>query len=308
LHALCSSTSHLAVNVASWIDEESTFFGCLGSKSFCESLDPKSLVDISNDSGEKLSEKLEQHGLAGRKIHSFHDCAYRGYIEAHIEQGPRLEATDKRIGVVTDIVGSRNITITFEGKQNHAGTTPMHLRRDALNALMHYCHTIDLEFKNHASERTVWTVGQVNVEPNAPSIVPGFAQMNLQFRDPDAALLDHLQTIAMDLAQNSNQPGLSISFQPKADAATAVAMDPVLTQHIADAAEQRAPNDWVRMPSGAVHDAQVLASRMPAAMLFIPSIGGVSHAFDEDSHIDDIVLGCQVLADATAAALQPAKS
>ncbi len=129
---------------------------------------------------------------------------YAGFIEAHIEQGPHLEDSGRRIGVVTGIVGLRSIRFIFRGQQNHAGTTMMARRRDATTALYELAHRINLEFPKVAAERTVWTMGRVRVEPNAISIVPGYAELDLQFRDPSEAPLDAFETIVERLVSEMN--------------------------------------------------------------------------------------------------------
>jgi len=294
------ATRHLSIDVASWIDEEGTYFACLGSKSFCGQVDDDDINAARSADGQSLRDALTRQGLDNQKRLHYSDFEHLAYLEAHIEQGPFLESTEKRIGVVTDIVGSRNIIIKFKGQQNHAGTTPMPLRRDALKALMNFAFQVNSDFPNHVGPRTVWTMGRIEVEPNAPSIIPGNATLHLQFRDPDEQVLNNLQERVLEWVRKSSNDDIVISAHPRTDQAVGVAMDSTLMQHLSTAAEQHARNNWVQMPSGAVHDAQVLASRMPAAMLFIPSIGGISHAFEEDSNRDDIVLGCQVMADAVA--------
>ena len=297
-------TQRLAVDVASWIDEEGTFFGCLGSKSFCERISNEDIDAARDRDGHALVDALRAQGLADRARFSYQDREHIGYLEAHIEQGPYLEASQQRIGVVTDIVGSRNIQVVFTGQQNHAGTTPMSLRRDAVTALIQFADRLNKDFPKHVSDRTVWTMGRIEVTPNAPSIIPGEAIVHVQFRDPDEALLDRLQARVLALTEQANDDSIAARAIAQSDNAIGVSMDSNLMHHLSLSAEQHAPSAWVKMPSGAIHDAQVLAARMPAAMMFIPSIGGVSHAFEEDSKTDDIVLGCQVMADAVATFLE----
>lgn len=293
-----ADSSQLSVDVASWIDEEGTYFGCLGSKSFCAQITDQHLDDACSVSGDPLRQALIRQGLDKRPRLQHSDFNHLAYIEAHIEQGPYLESTSNRIGVVTDIVGSRNILIQFDGQQNHAGTTPMSLRRDALRALFNFANRINSDFPKLIGPRTVWTIGRVEIEPNAPSIIPGKATMHLQFRDPDEQTLNRLQSEIMAWVTAASKDSVSVTAVPRKDQAVGVAMDTVLMRHLCESAEQHARDQWLKMPSGAIHDAQVLASRMPASMLFIPSIDGISHAFEEDSRREDIVLGCQVMADA----------
>ena len=299
----CPATRDVAVDVASWIDEEGRFFGCLGSHAFCRELqeDAYDAVDVA---GTTLRDALREAGLEGTAIERCEPERYLGYAEAHIEQGPWLEHEGKRIGVVTGIVGSRNLTVSAAGQQNHAGTTPMALRRDAGHALVEFAHRVYETFPQQAGERSVWTIGWMRFLPGFESIVPGHAEMNLQFRDQDVAILDRLGAHAHSLAADVNRKvRAEVTVLEARPPSIPALMDEGLRGHIEAAAERHAPGDWVLMPSAAVHDAQVLARHMPASMMFVPSIGGISHAFEEDTAEDDLVLGCQVFASAAAGML-----
>ncbi len=299
------ATRGFTIDVAAWIDEEGTYIGMLGSRSFCGDITPDAIDAARARNGRPLREALGEAGVAGRPAARLDAARYAGYLEAHIEQGPWLEAEGKRIGVVTAIIGMRDFFIHFEGEQNHAGTTPMAMRKDAGAALIEFAHRVQCEFPALAGERTVWTIGSVTFEPGAPSIIPGRARMLLQFRDPDETLLDTLEDDIRRLIDEANAAGpVHVRMELRDNSAVATPMDSDLQAHIARAAERHAAGQWVRMPSGAAHDAQTLARCMPAAMLFVPSINGVSHSFAEDTRREDIVLGCQVLASAAATILQ----
>ena len=300
--AECDETRHLAIDVASWIDEEGAFATCLGSQTFCGELDPGGAIrDAANDDGMSLADALREAGLEGVPVERREPARYVGYAEAHIEQGPWLEHQQKRIGAVTGIVGSRNFTVSFTGQQNHAGTTPMALRRDAGHALVELAHRVYETFPEHAGERSVWTVGRIALDPGVQSIVPGRAEMHLQFRDEDEAILDRLEEHARALVAESNAGGRAeVRMAEVGKRSIPAMMDVRLRGHIERAAEHHAPGDWISMPSAAIHDAQVLARHMPAAMMFVPSIGGISHAFEEDTSEEDLVLGAQVFATAAA--------
>ena len=300
--AECDETKHLAVDVASWIDEEGTFSTCLGSQAFCGELETGGAIrDTTNDEGTSLGDALREAGLDGIPVERYEPGRYVGYAEAHIEQGPWLEHQGKRIGAVTGIVGSCNFTIAFEGQQNHAGTTPMALRRDAGHALVELAHRVYETFPELAGERSVWTIGRIALDPGVQSIVPGGAEMHLQFRDEDEATLDRLEEHARALVAESNSQGRAEARMTELGKRSIPAiMDERLRRNIERAAQYHAPGNWISMPSAAIHDAQVLARHMPAAMMFVPSIGGVSHAFEEDTSEEDIALGCQVFATAAA--------
>ena len=296
------ATKDRAVDVASWLDEEGRFYGCFGSFSFVNEA-PAHALDAADDTGLTLRDALRGAGLEGAAPERLDPDRHVAYLEAHIEQGPYLEEEGNRIGVVTSIVGSRNFTVEFEGEQNHAGTTPMSRRRDAAHAMVEFAHSVYREFPAAAGERTVWTIGEMALEPGAVSVVPGKARMNLQFRDQDPAVLDRLEALARELVARANAGRCDVDVRPRSHHSVPAPMDADLRGHLERAAERHAPGRWTAMPSAAVHDAQVLARHLPSAMLFVPSIDGISHAFEEDTGEEDIVLGCQVLATATASVL-----
>ena len=299
------ATQDRAVDVASWLDEEGRFYGCFGSLSFVGGTPAHALGALDATDGTRLTlgDALRDAGLAGIAPERLDPDRHIAYLEAHIEQGPYLEEEGNRIGVVTSIVGARNFIVEFEGEQNHAGTTPMARRKDAAHAMVDFAHAVYREFPAAAGERSVWTIGEVTLEPNAMSIVPGKARLNLQFRDQDSAVLDRLEALVRDLLARANEGPCAAAMHPRKHHSIPAPMDASLRRHLERAAERHAPGRWTSMPSAAVHDAQILAGRLPSAMLFVPSINGVSHAFEEDTSEEDIVLGCQVLATATASVL-----
>ncbi len=225
---------------------------------------------------------------------------FTGFIELHIEQGPTLDTSGEQIGIVTDIVGIRDMKITFEGQQNHAGTTPMHLRRDAFQALSTFNGLLNDRLRNVVTPQSVWTIGHVTLHPNASSIVPGRAVFSMQWRDADADRLARMEAIIRDTAAEvAEAHAMTLSYGPLLGL-DPVAMDARLRTALRAGAEKVAPGKWRDMPSGALHDATNVARLMPVAMLFVPSIGGLSHTFEEDTAEADLVAGVQVLAHAVA--------
>jgi N-carbamoyl-L-amino-acid hydrolase len=288
------------IDVAGWADEEGHYGSFLGSRSFCGLVDEAELDACHNrDDGSPLRAALQQAGLAGRQRATIDPARYRGYLEAHIEQGDELDSSGKRLAVVTSIVGARNFRIAFEGVQNHAGTTRMAIRRDAGVALVRLASAIDRRFPHVAGPRTVWTVGRMTVQPGAPSIVPGRAEMLFQFRDTDSAVLDRLTDELEKLVAEAAQGPCKVTLEALSRSLP-TSMDAGFQDALERVAEHYAPGLVVRMPSGAGHDAQILAKKLPAAMLFVPSIGGISHHWSEDTNEADIALGCAVLAEAAA--------
>jgi N-carbamoyl-L-amino-acid hydrolase len=291
------------IDVAAWADEEGHFGSFIGSRSFCGLLSEAEIDRCHNREGVTLRDALAQAGFAGRARAVVDPARYRGYMEAHIEQGAELEDTGKRIGIVTAIVGSHRFRIVFEGVQNHAGTTRMAIRKDAGVALVALAAAIYARFPQVAGPRTVWTTGRITLDPGAPSIVPGRAEMLFQFRDTDPAVLARLDGELEQLVAEASQGRCKVTIAERGES-TPQAMDPSFQNALQRAAEQHAPGLHVRMPSGAGHDAQILAERMKSAMLFVPSIGGISHHFAENTKDEDIVLGCQVFAEAAAEILR----
>ena len=300
-------TAHLAVDTVAWIDEESTYLGCLGSRSFCGVLTEEAERENTNAAGESVAEAIDRVGLRETPRARLDADRHIGYLEAHIEQGPYLEETGKLVGVVTSIVGIRGSRIRFQGEQNHAGTTPMARRKDAGVALFDLAVKVRARFEGLAGPTTVWTIGEATLNPGAPSIIPGQAEMYVQFRDPDEDRLDRMDTALTELIADANAAGpVNVQVAGARAPVRPTVMDARFQQHIADAAAARVPDAWMHMPSAAGHDPMVVSHHLPCAMLFIPSINGISHDFAENSSDEDIVTGCQVLADATASILAEA--
>jgi N-carbamoyl-L-amino-acid hydrolase len=296
------------VDAVSWQDEEGAYLGCIGSRSWCGTLDPAHEAAAVGRDGTPLATRLSEVGLADTPRLSMEEGRYAGYLEAHIEQGAYLEDAGELIGVVTAIVGIRGMWIKCYGAQNHAGTTTMARRKDAAAAMFEIAHRINQEFPKLANERTVWTIGQATIKPGASSIIPGYAELALQFRDSDPGLLDAFEGIVAKLVTEINARGvIRVEAGQSRPPIIPSIMDAGLQDHVAQAAEVTAPGKWRRMPSAAGHDPMVIHQKLPCAMLFIPSIDGISHDFAEDSHDADIVTGCQVMADAAASILLAVK-
>jgi beta-ureidopropionase / N-carbamoyl-L-amino-acid hydrolase len=287
--------SERGVDIASWVDEEMRFANFLGSRTFAGLLEPTDAYPIVGRDGVALEHALRQASLIGRPVARLDPKRHIGYLEAHIEQGGILEASNNRLGVVTAIVGIRSLEIEFSGQQNHAGTTPMHLRRDAGTALLKFWAALEERLRPVVSPGSVWTVGRVVLHPGAESIVPGKASLLLQLRDVDSDVLARMELAATTLGSEvAATTRAEVAIRPTLRNAVPAKMNPRFQQALAEAAQLLAPGHWMTMPSGAGHDAQVFSPLMPTGMLFVPSIGGISHSFDEDTREEDIALGCEV--------------
>ena len=282
------------VSVVSFEDEEGRFGVTTGSAVWAGTTPLERADTLTDRDGIGFAEARAT--MADRAGEFIDPARFRGFIEMHIEQGPVLDGTGERVGVVTDIVGIRDMRLTFTGQQNHAGTTPMHLRRDAFQAVSAFNAAINDRFRNVVTPRTVWTIGHVALHPNASSIVPGRATFSMQWRDGDGDRLVRMEQIIRDTAAEiAEEMGMELSYGPMLGLEP-VAMDADLRAALEAGAEAVAPGNWRKMPSGALHDATNVSRRMPVAMLFTPSIGGISHAFEEDTDEADLVAGLKVLA------------
>jgi len=283
-----------AISVVSFQDEEGRFGVTTGSAVWGGHLDQAAADALTDHAGVTLGDARQAvaHLVTGEVSPDL----FTGFVELHIEQGPTLDTSGEQIGVVTDIVGIRDMKIAFDGQQNHAGTTPMHLRRDAFQAVSAFNAALNDRLRNVVTPQTVWTIGHVALHPNASSIVPGRAVFSMQWRDADADRLGRMEQIIRDTATEiAAQQGLAVSFGTMLGLEP-VAMDPTLRTALEAGAEEVAPGNWRKMPSGALHDATNVSRKMPVAMLFVPSIGGLSHTFEEDTEEADLVAGVQVLA------------
>jgi N-carbamoyl-L-amino-acid hydrolase len=288
-----------AVEVAAWCDEEGHFGSFLGSRSYVGAV-TEAEIDAARDrnSDRTMRQALQSIGLAGRSRIQAERGRHIGYIEAHIEQGETLERGDLKVGVVTSIVGIWQYRITFAGAQNHAGTTRMEIRKDAGLALARFCVAIDDRFPATCGPRTVWTTGRITLDPGAPSIIPGRAEMLFQMRDDDPAVIARLEDLLRSMAREVDAQGrCSVTVERIRTGAPAM-MDAAFQNAIEAASVSFADCKSLRMPSGAGHDAQVLATIMPAGMMFVPSIGGISHHWTENTADADIVTGAEVFVEA----------
>lgn len=299
------NTADLGVDVVVFCDEEGHFGSFIGSRSFVGLLDEKEIDSaVNRATGETMRQGLEKAGWSGRARHLIDPSRYDSFFEAHIEQGDTLESSKGKIGVVTAIVAIWQYRITVIGEQNHAGTTSMARRRDAGREMIRLMSAVDQRFQTTAGERSVWTTGRMEFEPGEKSIIPGKAQALFQLRDADPAVLERMQAALYEEIEAANRNGRCEISVERLSASTPAKMDDRLQRALDAAAEKSAPGAHQRMPSGAGHDAQWLARKMPSAMMFVPSINGVSHHWSENTSDEDIVLGAQVFADAIVNALR----
>jgi N-carbamoyl-L-amino-acid hydrolase len=286
------------MEVVVWANEEG---GLYGSKSVSGQLKPEELQN-SSWSGKKIADGMTFLGGSPAKLGEVRrqrgDIA--AYIELHIEQGGTLARDGVSIGVVEGIVGIRRWEVTVTGMQNHAGTTPMDQRQDAMLAAARFMDMVNRIVRAEPG-RQVATVGRLQAFPGAPNVIPGRVVCTLEMRDLDAAkTLRIFNVIAAESKRVGEANGTSFAFQPTHEDVPALS-DTAMRAIIADSAKELNLTERL-MPSGAGHDAQAMAQLGPMGMIFIPSIGGISHSPKEFSTAEDIERGARVLMGAVLAA------
>jgi hydantoinase/carbamoylase family amidase len=276
--------------VVSFNDEEGGRFqtGMLGSRAFCGDCD---------------FEDWERRGVAGAMAEAGFDFGRLGeavrvgelgaYLELHIEQGPVLERSGIDLGVVTAITGMLGFRARFVGEANHAGTTPMELRRDALAGTARAVLAVREEARGR--DDMTANVGVVSAEPGGFNVVPGASEFTIDVRSATADGFARLEPFVRETLERiaaEEELGLELLETHRKQPA---ALDPALQDALEAAADEEGATT-LRMPSGAGHDAMVLAHHIPAAMLFVPSRGGLSHTPDEFTTPEQCELGARVLA------------
>ncbi len=298
MSAVALARAGLPVDVIAFADEEGHYGSFIGSRSFTGLLEEAEIDGLTNRyHGKPLRDALQEAGLAGRPRLRAEEGRYKGFVEMHIEQGTTLEAAGEQVGVVTGIVAIWQYRIVIEGQQDHAGGTTMTERRDAGLAAVRLLAWIDAEFPKHCAERTVWTCGRIALSPGAASIIPGRAEVLFQIRDISMEVLERLDTVLRRAVQESNRRERCTATLEVLSQSAPALCDAGWQAALAAAAEDLAPGKWRHMPSGAGHDAQYMARKMPSAMLFVPSIGGISHHWAEDTAPQDLAMGLRVLAE-----------
>ena len=275
------------IEVVGFSEEEGVRFGVpfIGSRALVGRIDEE-LLGRKDEQGISVRKAIQDFGLNPNEI----DKAVLGddvlgYVEFHIEQGPVLENLGRPLGVVEAIVGQNRLEFSFLGQANHAGTTPMNLRRDALAAAAEWIVAVE-KLARHAAD-LVATVGFVEAKPGAANVIAGEARTTLDIRHAsDGTRTEALDELIRQAESIAARRGVTAKLRMLL-AQNAVAMDPFLTGQI-EQAIQRAGCEAHRMASGAGHDAMILAEKIPAAMIFLRTPGGISHDPAESVHLDDV--------------------
>jgi beta-ureidopropionase / N-carbamoyl-L-amino-acid hydrolase len=294
------SLSH-PLEVVDFLAEEPSDFGlsCIGSRSWAGVLTESDLARRS-PSNLTLASAIDSVGGNAKRLHKpLRDReSVTAYVELHIEQGLVLAERNAEIGVVTGIVGIRRYEVTVEGRADHAGTTPMSLRRDALVGAADFVRAVEQLARSRAKEEPylVATVGKLSVEPNAVNAVPGRVKMILEARSTDdAALVEFEKELWKRVEGELHHRGLQLSVS-----SLSRTLPTGCSQSIQDTIEQAAAAAGIsstRLPSGAGHDAAFVAHIAPVGMIFVPCRDGRSHAPEEWSDPADCARGARVLAE-----------
>ena len=283
-----------SIEVVAWTNEEGSRFqpGTTGSAAFAGRMSLADQLSATDSAGVTLGDALRDFLAATpdlpRRPLGFPVAAY---VEAHIEQGPRLEAAGKPIGVVGGIQGSRWFSVEVLGEAAHAGTTPLRLRKDALKAAAAMVETLDRAMAD-PSDTVRFTVGRFEVLPGSPNTVPARVFFTIDFRHPDQAVIDHL-TGRIEPICAENARGCTVTVTRTTDVPPTL-FDPAVVGTIRRAADALGL-PALEMVSGAGHDAMHLAAVCPAGMIFVPCAGGVSHNESESAEPGDLADGARVL-------------
>jgi allantoate deiminase len=279
-------------------EEEGTRFGSVltGSKAWVGDLSPQQLATMKDRDGISYLAAMEAYGLKAADLEPqrFQAGGVKALLELHIEQSVVLEECGVQIGVVTTITGIRGFEVTLRGVANHAGATPMNRRRDALAGAAEIMLALE-RLAPTLGPHTVCTVGQISCSPGARNVIPGEVRFSIDFRDIEGldAKWDQVEPRIRAIAGARH---LAIGLRPLS-VSEPVALSPTMQDLLEQVCNRRGLS-CMRMPSGAVHDAQVMARLVDTGMIFIPSRGGRSHCPEEYSEPAQVEQGVNVLLDA----------
>jgi beta-ureidopropionase / N-carbamoyl-L-amino-acid hydrolase len=289
-------TTRHPLEVVIWTNEEGPHFGisALGSGVAAGVLGPEILVR-KDDEGQTVADWLRRYGQDPARLTDARIApgALAAILELHIEQGPVLEESKVQIGVVSGIVSLKRWKCVTAGFANHAGTTPMNRRKDALAAAAKHLLSVREVVRGETGTQ-VGTVGSMKAEPGAPNVIPGRVEFPVELRDLDAGKIERMwQRIQEKFGQADKEEGVETRCELVNEIAAAPS-DPAVRSAIRDAA-QSAGLSTVELPSGAVHDAGEISKLAPMGMIFVPSRDGISHAPQEFTSPEDCANGVEVL-------------
>ncbi len=284
------------IEVIATSEEEGRFGGMLGAQALSGQITKEWVETAKDSSGQTLVEAMKRVGLDPLDaLHArIEPKDVKAFLELHIEQGPVLEAEQKEIGVVNGISGVFKWLVRLIGKADHAGTAPMNMRSDAFMGVADFAHEIERIIDEDGSDSSRLTIGKVELKPGYAHTIPGEADFTLVGRDLDPEVMEQLalscRKVLSSIARKHNlmfEYDQMSWLEPKK-----------FNNELVDIIEANAKQqefDYMIMPSGAGHDCQFFVDVAPTGLIFIPSVGGISHAPDEWSHWDDVERGCNLL-------------
>ena len=283
------------VEIVGLIEEEASRFysGFLGSRAIVYGLTQADLSE-QDSNGISVAEAMSSAGYNPKKAVEAKRNDIDAYLEMHIEQGPILELNQKKIGIVKTITGFMTLNVEIHGEENHAGTTPMEARQDALVAACEIIRKIP-DTVQKISKTARATVGMIRVIPGSTNVIPGKTRFSIDIRDTVEKGIEKIKGEIVSLLDNTKRLGFTVLIEETAFELP-ISLDSNLVETLETVCQQHGV-PAMKMNSGAGHDAQIIAKRFPAALLFIPSRKGISHSPQEYSDPEDIYLGTQILAE-----------
>ena len=284
------------LELVAFTDEEGRFGGLFGSQSMVGEVTLERIQTAADLEGNLLKDVMAGHGLdAVDALRARRGKgAIKAYLELHIEQGPVLDQSpDHNVGVVTHITGLFKWAVRLIGAADHAGTTPMPMRKDALMGLAEFAYEIQRILDENGGPNSVATIGRAALFPGTANTVPGRVDFSIDCRDTDPGVLDALgDAFQRALSAIARRRGLMFEYDVLSEVAP-VPCDPDIVDVLRKHATERGMN-FMELPSGAAHDAQIMARIAPVGMIFVPSIDGRSHSPAEWSHWEDIETGANL--------------
>lgn len=295
---------HAPLEIIAFRDEEGRFGAFTGSRAMTGDLPGDALERMRDAEGVPLRDAMREAGLEpeGASAARRDLASIAAWLELHIEQGPVLEDGGEDVGIVTAIAGQERLSLRFTGEAGHAGTTPMHRRRDAFAAAATFAVAFREMVMAEGGGSARGTIGIVRNAPNQGNVIPADVRLGLELRDVSADLLARLARRAVEVAEAAGAAhGVAVSHR-RVYAADPVPMAPALIDVLEAAAAARGLRAR-RLPSGANHDAGILGMHRPAGLVFVPSRGGVSHTPEEHTDWAHVLAGVAVIEGAARALL-----
>ena len=280
------------ITVLIWTNEEGSRFrpAMMSSGVIAGKFDKSAMLAVKDPDGITFEEALEASGYRGDEANRFRADQYKAFLELHIEQGPVLEAEGKEIGIVQGVLGMVNYEITTRGQANHAGTTPMPMRKDALyamTAVIQYLH----DELDKLDPTLVYTTGEFSGAPNVHTVIPEYVRITLDARHRDPAVIKQVVEIIKSMPPEFHR--CPISFREQW-ARNTVEFAPELVD-LMEKSVKELGYSYKKMYSGAGHDAQFIADLVPTTMIFVPSKEGFSHTEEEFTPLDQCWKGANVI-------------